>query len=83
VVGTLAASGALIASAGVGTASAHEEEPGFGPTTPIDAFSDHWHEYHYGKPITDEPGVILGDPAGYADIHVEMFKAMLGMGSGH
>jgi hypothetical protein len=71
-----------MASAGIGTASAHEET-GFGPTTPIDAFSDHWHEYHYGKPITDEPQAIMNDPTGYVGIHVEMFKAMLGMGSGH
>ena len=80
VVGAVAATGAIMASAGVGTASAHEGS--FGPTTPIDAFSDHWQKYHYGKPITDEPKAIVDDPANYTNIHVYLIEAMLGLGDG-
>jgi hypothetical protein len=62
-------------------APAGAEAPAFSPTTPMDAFVDHWMEYHYHKDITEEPQTIMADPQHYANIHAEMAKAMLGMGS--
>ena len=48
------------------------------PTTPIDAFSDHWQQYHKGKDFTQEPKTIESDPGHYAQIHEEMAGHMLG-----
>jgi len=31
---------------------------GFTPTTPVDAFADHWEKYHKGKDATQEPKTI-------------------------
>lgn len=65
----------------VGPAAAHEkhdEGAGFSPTQPVDAFADHWEEYHKDKDITEEPNTIVSDPDNYIKIHQEMAEDMLG-----
>jgi hypothetical protein len=67
-------------SLGAGTAFADEDESassGWTLTTPVDAFSDHWQEYHKGKDFSQEPSNAANDPDTYTKIHQEMFENML------
>jgi hypothetical protein len=75
----------LMCALSAGTASAEEshhghQKPGggFTPTTPVDAFADHWEKYHKGKDATQEPKTIASDPGNYVKIHQEMGQHMLG-----
>jgi hypothetical protein len=68
----------------VGTASADEDhgdaqsQSAPSPSQPVDAFADHWEEYHKGKDATQEPNTIASDPNNYMKIHEEMAQHMLG-----
>jgi hypothetical protein len=75
----------LMCALTAGTASAAESHHGhqtpgggFTPTTPVDAFADHWEKYHKGKDATQEPKTIMSDPGNYMKIHQEMAQHMLG-----